>query len=425
MPLIHALYNLLLFVASPAVALYLALIPRHRPLRKRFRPPIPPTIEKSHDDPIWIHAASLGEVNTAAPIITELRKRYPEVHLVLSTSTRTGMDQAQSIESVDAVVWFPFDHPWSVSGFLHRLHPRVLILIETELWPNVLRHCHQRNIPVVILNGRVSEKHYARNLRIASILRPLLKPIRIACVQTQADAQRLHTLGLLEANTHITGNTKFDGAKTEVDPAALNELRSQCGIHPEAPVLIFGSTRPGDEAIAMSAWTALRDTTPQLRLIIAPRHLTRLQDVLAALEPHPVLLRSQIVDSHDDAHDSESVIVVDTMGELSTFYALAEVAVVGGSFSSEVQGHNPIEPAALGIATVFGPHMKNFQVASEILTSAGGAVQVHDATELAAVLQSLFSDEGKRSDLASAGRQAVQDNLGAIQRSLDLLESIL
>ncbi|MFP6580941.1 MAG: glycosyltransferase N-terminal domain-containing protein [Candidatus Hydrogenedentota bacterium] len=425
MLLIHALYNLLLTLLVIPAAAYLAIHPKHRPLLHRFRPFIAPTLKAGA---IWVHAASLGEVNTARPIVTALRERYPEASIVLTTSTVTGMAQANDLPDVDGIAWFPFDHPWSVAGFLERLKPAHLILIETELWPNVLFHARKRTTVVSLVNGRLSEKHFGGYLRAAPLLRPAIESIQLAGMQSALDAERIQRLGLRADAVHVLGNTKFDGAITQVDSAITNSLREHCGIESTASVLIFGSTRPGDEALAVECWEYLRERVTGLRLIIAPRHIQRTQEIVGQLERYSLLLRSTTkapqTEHVEATSDERPIILLDTVGELVHFYALADVAVVGGSFSDDVQGHNPIEPAALGVATVFGPCMKNFHVPAAMLVEAEGATQVSCADDLPAQLQALFVDDDCRNVMGQHGQIAVQQNTGAIEGFLKHFDAL-
>lgn len=414
-------YNALLSALVPIAVPYLALHPRYRSLLARFSPgrPIP-----LNDGAIWVHAASLGEVNTARPVVRALRERYTDVPILLTTSTVTGMEQAQTFEELESVAWFPFDHPICVTSFFERMKPRYLVLIETELWPNVLQCARKCSVPVVLINGRLSEKHFSRNQRIGGLLRPALGAIDLACMQGELDAERLGVLGVRSDGIHVTGNTKFDGVKCEVDSQALATLREECGIDADASVLVFGSTRPGEESIALACWLAVRESVPGLRLVIAPRHVQRSAEVRELLREWPLVLRSAC-GKCDAVGSDDTVVVVDTVGELVNFYGLANVAVVGGSFSEDVQGHNPIEPTALGVATVFGPHIKNFLVPARTLVDSGGAVQVEDQTALIHVVRDLLRDEERRLAMGVAGCRTVAENAGAIERSLVLLDGMM
>jgi 3-deoxy-D-manno-octulosonic-acid transferase len=302
------------------------------------------------------------------------------------------------------------------------VRPRALLLIETEIWPNVLRETRLSGAPVVLLNGRLSDRHIGRYLRARFFFRPVVQQISAAGMQNDEYAGRLIQLGADPGIVHVTGNMKFDGVTLEIDPGTLARIREENGFPPEAPAVVFGSTRPGDERLAATCWRTLRDEFPTLRLIIAPRHRERLQEAIAAFD-EPLLLRSEVRAGRRPHH--ERIFVLDTIGELIQFYALASVAVIGGSFYPGVNGHNPLEPAALGVPTVFGPHMRNFMDPARELVRHRGAVQVTSPEALLPALQTLLRDAEGRARLADLGKKAVLENEGSTTRSLALLETIL
>ncbi|MFP6596628.1 MAG: 3-deoxy-D-manno-octulosonic acid transferase [Candidatus Hydrogenedentota bacterium] len=418
--LLHGLYNCLLTILAPLAVLYLRLHRVYRPLLGRFSPDVP----RFTAPPVWVHAASVGEVNTAHPLLKAIYAQWPDVPLLLTTSTVLGMEHAESVSETAQIAWFPFDHPFAVRRFLDRAKPRCLILIETELWPNVLQHAHRAEIPIAIVNGRISARHFERYSRVRGFFSRLLQNVTLACMQTPLDIERITHLGVSADASVLTGNTKFDGAKTDVEEGEKLRLRSDLGLTENSHVVVFGSTRPGDEELAATCWKSLKDEYPELHLVVAPRHPGRLQEAVATFGDEHVLLRSKLVFGEQTAGD-ERVLFVDTMGELSLFYSIATVAVVGGSFSSDVQGHNPIEPAGLAVPTVFGPHMKNFMASAQILTEAGGAIQVHNGEELLSTLHDLLSNTDVRSETGRLGRAAVLENGGAIQKTLEHLRPLI
>lgn len=416
--MIQALYRMSWSAAGPILKAWLKRQPDQNEIAARFDPHIP-----SFDGhPLWVHACSVGEVNTARPILHAIKARFPHHPILLTTSTATGQTLARKTCAEFAVTWFPFDHPATVRRFFDAVHPCGLILIETELWPNVVREASLRKIPVIIVNGRISDKHFPRYQRFHFFFKPVFQHITAAGVQSRRYAERLAVLGMDPARISVTGNTKFDAVTAAVDPEKQSRIRTECGFAAEAPVLLFGSTRPGDEALAAQCWKSLRETFPALQLVIAPRHLERLQEALA-LFTEPVLLRSEIQQGKTPA--GERVFFLDTLGELNSFYALATVAVVGGSFYPGVNGHNPLEPAALGVPTVFGPYMSNFAEPSQVLLDAQGALQVATANELMAALEDLLNDSEKRAVIGKNGRAAVVENQGAIARNVELIASLL
>ena len=414
----YAIYNLAWAVAAPGLRAWLRRHPRHGPLLARFDPEIPADVVR----PLWVHACSVGEVTTAKPILQALRQRFAGAPILLSTSTATGRDLADRTCAGCPVTWFPFDAPGSVRQFLEKAQPRILILIETELWPNVLRECRRRGIPAVIVNGRLSDKHFPRYRRWRPFFQAVFGQLTAVGVQNQVYADRMTALGVDAAKVHITGNTKFDAVAAEVDEARRARLKAENGFPEQAPILVFGSTRPGDEALAGACWHTLRTQFPDLRLVVAPRHLERMDEALQPFD-EPVLRRSEVKQGRTP--NGERVFFLDTVGELALFYSLGSVAVVGGSFFPGVNGHNPLEPAALGVPTVFGPYMSNFPDPAAVLLAAKGAIQVPSPERLGETLAALLNDPEESARMAARGRDAILSERGAIERNVDLVEAVL
>jgi 3-deoxy-D-manno-octulosonic-acid transferase len=296
----------------------------------------------------------------------------------------------------------------------------MLVLVETEIWPNAIRHARLHHIPVVVANGRISDRHYTRYLRYRRFVRPVLEQLNGVCVQNQTYAERFEALGAPSARIEVTGNTKFDGLTTFVEHDRLTALRQESGLDREGPTIIFGSTRPGDEALAAASWRELRGSFPSARLVVAPRHIERVPEVLSHFD-EPVRLRS----AGRAGNPGARVVVVDTLGELVTFYALADVAVVGGSFYPGVNGHNPLEPAALGTPVIFGPYMRNFMDPAEALVRHGGAIQLPGPESLTATLNRLLTNPSETTAIVEGARHAIAANQGATERTLDFLGEIL
>lgn len=286
----------------------------------------------------------------------------------------------------------------------------------------MLREAERRNVPVIVVNARLSDKHFARYRRGGRLLRNAFSRITAVAAQHKSYAERFASLGVDTTRIAVTGNVKFDNLCTSVDPAKLESLRITYGLLPQNPVIVFGSTRPGDEVLAAACWERWKSQFPDARLIVVPRHLDRLKDALSAFDGR-VLLRSRV--PHDEALHEEYVLVVDTLGELVDFYALATVAIIGGSFYPGVNGHNPLEPAALGVPTVFGPFMSNFLEPAEALLNAGAAVQVEGPAALESAVTALLRDEARRAALSAAARDAIAKNQGALGRTLDFVDAVL
>ena len=416
--MLYGLYNAALSLAAPFVAAWLAAIPRHRPLLHRFDPPLPNLPRR----PVWIHACSVGEINTARPLVRAIQSRWGNLPLLLTVSTTTGYCLAARTLGDVPLAWFPFDHPIIVGRFLRRFDPVTLVLMETEVWPNVVRQAYWRHIPVAIVNGRISDKHFRRYQHLGAFVKEMFGLIQAAGVQNEVYAERMHHLGVSAPAVHLTGNLKFDGVPMEVNPEAVSRVFEETGIARNGPVVVFGSTRPGDEALAARCWRHLRNEFPRAALVVVPRHVSRAGEV-ARLFAEPVVRRTE---ARDRPPGSEArVLVLDTVGELPLLYAAAAVAVVGGSFYPGVDGHNPLEAAALGIPAVFGPFMRNFLDPARILVEAGGAIQVSGPTELLPVLKGLLADQDARQAMGQHAREAVRSQQGAIDLTLDMLGGML
>ena len=416
-PISYSLYRMTTRLASPILAAWLWAHSRHRPLLERFHPRMPTL----HSPPLWVHACSAGEVGAAKPLLQGLHERWPALPIVLTVSTASGYAMAADLaDSWLQVTYLPFDTRRAVCRFLDALSPRGLLLMETELWPSVIYETRRRAVPVLLISGRLSAKHVHRYRRASWLFRPLLRQLTAVGAQTPLYAERFESLGVPPERVHVTGNAKYDGVRFEVSDT--DGLRERIGLVSDEPVFVFGSTRPGDEVLAVSCWLQLRDRFPALRLIVAPRHLQRMEEVLGAIG-QPVSRWSEMPGNEN--RFAHPVLVVDTMGDLIRFYALATVAVVGGSFYPGVEGHNPFEPAALGVPTVFGPYMANFAEPASMLLGAGGAVQVRDPAELPEMLADLLVDAARRGAVGAAGRAVAMESRGAIARTLELVEAHL
>lgn len=417
--MLHLAYNALWAVARPLGSVYLANSAKNAALRPRLAPEVPP----SSQPPIWIHACSVGETGVARTLAAALKRELAGQPLLFTVSTPTGMEQAQrQLAPLGGLTWCPFDAPGIVRRFLKAARPRMLVLIETEIWPNLQREAERAGIPVVLVNGRLSEKHFHRYQRAARLFAPAFARLTVAAMQDETTRDRILALGAHPDHVCITGNMKYDAVTTTVDAAVRTRIRAHHGIPGDAPILLFGSTRPGDEALAATCWDTLKDEIPALHLVVAPRHLDRIDEALAPFK-EPVLRRSTLAKGTLPA--GQRIHCVDTHGELTNFYAAASVAVIGGSFSEEVQGHNPLEPAALGIPTLFGPHMGNFAEPAAALCDAQGAISVHGPGDLLPQLNRLLQNAAERRHIGTRARKAVLDRQGATQRNLRIIRELL
>ncbi|MCC6487622.1 MAG: 3-deoxy-D-manno-octulosonic acid transferase [Candidatus Hydrogenedentes bacterium] len=414
----QALYDIATTAAAPLAAGYLLLSSKYRPLLGRFRPPFP----RPAAPPLWLQACSVGEAAVAATLLRSLRARWTDLPLHLTVSTVAGRTRAEELAPGTPISWFPVDQRLVVRDFLARMNPRMLVLVETEIWPNTIRLARQQGIPVVLVNARISDKHYPRYLRWRRLFEPAFARVTAAGAQSDVHAERLVSLGVPSAAVTVTGNTKFDGVTTQVDPALQVSLKRECGLLQRSPIVVFGCTRPGDEQLAAAVWESLKRAWPDAGLVVAPRHIERTPEI-ARYFNEPVLLRSRCKNAPPSG--DARILILDTLGELISFYSLADVAVVGGSFYPGVNGHNPLEPAALGVATVFGPFMSNFADPARVLIGCDGAAQVSDADALQRSLLALLADAGWRARLAHNAREAIAQNHGATDRTLDLIGDIM
>src|SRR5262245_55868160 len=371
---------------------------------------------------IWVHAVSVGEVRSAAALIEALVERYPQHRLVVTTMTPTGSDQVRELfgERVSHC-YVPFDFPDAVRRFLDRIRPQFAVIAETELWPNLFQECARRRIPLLLVNGRVSHASLRGYLRVPKIARRMLSQVALLCAQTRTDAQRLRNLGAAESSIKVTGNLKFEVAL----PARLLDegraLRAAWGR--DRKVWIAASTHAGEERYVLDAFALLRERWPDLLLVLVPRHPERFGGVARAVRKRGLraALRSRTSGALPEA---TAVLVGDTMGELQRLYAAADVAFVGGSLVPK-GGQNLLEPCAVAVPVIFGPHMFHFEEIGAMAIEPGAARQVQDAAELAAAVALYFEQPDLRRAAGAAAQTLVTDNRGALARTLEHMEQAL
>jgi 3-deoxy-D-manno-octulosonic-acid transferase len=375
------------------------------------------------DRPLWVHALSVGEVMAAQPLVDHLRAHHPERPVVFSASTLTGFETARRIfkDSPIGVAFFPYDLILSVRSAVARIDPLGVILVETDIWPNFIAEMNRCNIPVYLVNMRLSDTAWRRYRKCKWMAAKLFGAFTRICVQTRRDARRMVSLGIRPQCVCVAGNMKFDGlAGLQVDDAALR-WRNQLKIGGGEAVLVAGSTHDGEETIVLEAFTALKKELPATRLVIAPRDPERSAHVLSLCRKHGVSCRSLSSVSMEQSESVSEVVVVDFLGALQGLYALADVAFVGGSLSRD-GGHNPIEPAACGKPVLFGPDMRDFRQITDWLIAAGGASQVMDAEQLAAQWQRLLGDGDLSEKMGRKAYETFDMHQGAVSRIMAALE---
>ena len=419
----YLLYNLtwaaLLVMAFPLLPLVALLGPRYREgLGQRFGF-YPKAIrrELASKRPLWIHAASVGEVRSTERLVHELKARAPDRKLLLSTFTATGNRIAREIPGVDAAIYLPLDLPWIVGRTLRLFDPSMLVIIETEIWPNLLRGAFRRGVPAILLSGRLSARALARYALLRGLFRRVLECFTALGMQSVTDASRIAALGANEHKVHVVGNLKFAARSDDAGRAIV------AAKNPARPVLVAGSTHRGEEEVVLQAFHRARERFPGLSLVLAPRHPERFVEAEKLLRGSAIAFGRK---SRSAANEwfSRDVLLLDTVGELSDFFAAADIAFVGGSLV-DIGGHNVLEPARLHKPIVFGPHMANFSAIAEELKRCGAAIEVRGADDFAGVLMDLLGNQDKcrrmgtlAAKVAAAQGDALALNLGLAQRYL-------
>jgi 3-deoxy-D-manno-octulosonic-acid transferase len=381
---------------------------------------------------IWIHCVSVGETQAARPLVQGIRRQYPHHRIAVSTITLTGQNLAREIFKHDAakVFYFPFDWRWVVRRTLKSINPDSVLVMETELWPGFLRECKQQQIPVALVNGRLSEQSFRRYRVIRSFMTRVLASINLAIMQTEADAERLRALGMDATRTLVSGNMKFDAGTRSATDSLTSEFRERFKLTDDSNLILAASTHAPEEVIILNSFRqVISRSQSKPRLMIAPRHPERFTEVADLLKASG--LRWVRRTSPSEASDGQAeVILLDSIGELNSVYSLASIVFVGGSIA-KTGGHNILEPAAVGAAVITGSHTYNFQSIVETFVKAGAIVQLwpmsDSATivELADVILDLLADPAKRSELGQLAQSLVNENRGATERTLQLLSPML
>ena len=386
---------------------------------------LPVSFNLDGDESIWVHAVSVGEVLAARPLISELGRQYPKLRIFLSTTTRTGQQLARrNVADVDAVFYFPFDWTFTARRTLNVVKPRLFIMMETELWPNLLRECRARGVKTVLVNGRISYRSFPRYRLIKPFFRRVLADVDRFCVQGEETAGRLTQLGADPARITVTGSLKFDSLDVIPTPGRGPErVLRFFRMSPNRPVLVAGSTLKGEEESVIRAFNRVRSTGLAPLLIVAARQPERFGEVerLCRHEGLTTIRRSELP---IDAEPRADAVILDTIGELAQLYQVATVVFVGGSLVS-AGGHNILEPAIFGKPIVFGPHMENFAEIAEEFLANGAAVQVRFDRELDEAIVSLMSDPVRRARLGAAARALVEANRGAKEKTLAVITALL
>lgn len=420
----YLLYNLalssLFVVALPFVPLVFLLGNRYRAgLAQRFG--FYPRRLRSlfaAERAVWIHAASVGEVRSVEPLVRELKSRAPRRKVLVSTFTATGNSIAAQIAGVDAAIFLPVDCVWAVRRALTIFNPSLLVIVETEIWPNLLRESHRRGVPTVLLSGRLSEKALAKYWRFRGLFRRALGFFTVMGMQSSADAARMIKLGAAPGKVTVVGSLKY--ASRPVDGAGRRIVRPR---DPRRQVIVAGSSHRGEEEILLEALGSVRAEFPGLSMVLAPRHPERFAEV------EKLLINSSFVFQRKsrltaDGYFAQDVLLLDTVGDLPEFFAAGDIAFVGGSLV-DVGGHNVLEPARLGKPILFGPFMANFRAVAEELKEKGAAMEVRGAADLARALIELLVNAEKRRQMGDSAWRVAGAGQDAFARNFQLAERYL
>jgi 3-deoxy-D-manno-octulosonic-acid transferase len=375
-----------------------------------------------HGVSVWVHAVSVGESVAALALVETLITAHPPRSVLVTTTTPTGSARVRAALG-DRVLhtYTPYDLPDVVARFIARMRPRRVIVMETELWPNLFRALARERVPIIVANARLSPRSFARYLRIRRSMTRILADCRLIAAQSEPDAQRFMRLGADPKRVAVTGNLKFDQALPEAQLAAGAQWREAWGAR--RPVWVAASTHEGEEEIALRAHAQLLERMPQALLLLVPRHPQRFEAAARLCEKSRLTFARRSTVALPGALEGVQVLLGDSMGELASCFGASDVAFVAGSFVP-VGGHNVLEPAAAGVPVLFGPHMFNFEQARSVLLDAGAARQLEDESQLAPEIAVLLGDPALRDTMGRAGRAVMAANRGALQRLLALLEKI-
>jgi 3-deoxy-D-manno-octulosonic-acid transferase len=427
------LYNILmLVVAVIGLPFFVFRFVREQRFRERLKQNFgffPPEILAKVEgrSPVWFQAASVGEVVAASSIIKEFKRQLPEVPVLISSGTISGHDMARRIiPEADAIIFYPPDLPWMPDRIVERVKPRAYIPVETELWPNFLRAARKRSIPVVMVNGRIGERSRENYRKLRRMLAKMLDTVLLFCMQSTIDAQYVIQLGADPHKVIVTGNTKYDQNYSQVSEAEQRQLLAELGLSGTGPLLVAGSTHRGEEEILLEVLREVREQFPAVKLLLAPRDIPRSDNIVEMIrrQGFSAELRSRLAVSPESGADANTVIVLDSIGELGRLYSLADLVFVGGSLVSH-GGHNILEPAAHGKPIIVGPHMFNFRDTYALFSGRGACATALDGHELARKTGELLSDPELAGRMGREAAAIVAENRGAAVRTVEKLKQIL
>ncbi len=418
------LYSILLYLGIPLILLRLLWRARRAPdYRQRIGERFGLGLPAQKGGVIWIHAVSVGETLAALPLIERLQAEYPQRQLLITTMTPTGSAQVRRSFGDSVIhVYAPYDLPFAVRRFLDAMRPELLLIIETELWPNILHYTAQRDIPALLINARLSQNSAQGYAKLGRLARSMLGNLSFVCAQNGSDAQRFIAVGLAENRVAVTGSIKFDVQFDQALRVQAQQLRAQWSAGEQRRIWIAASTHHGEDAIMLAAQQQLQQQFPDLLLVIVPRHPERFDAVYALCQASGIPTQRRSQTQSLDQHTR--ILLADTMGELSLLFGACDIAFVGGSLVA-TGGHNMIEPAAWGLPVISGPHVFNFTDVARVLAEQGGLTIVQDQRQLCMQLTLLLNDENKRRQAGDSNQQVVADNRGALQRQFETVQRYL
>ncbi|HXC92650.1 MAG TPA: 3-deoxy-D-manno-octulosonic acid transferase [Geobacteraceae bacterium] len=424
------LYDVILWILLPFILVYhiYRSFSRERPaaLPQRFGFVGTDVTDKLEGRrPIWVHAVSVGETVAVKPLLSALKKSYPQHPLVISNMTETGRSIALNIADADACIYFPFDFAFAVNRLFSGLKPVLVVIVETELWPNFLRSACSRSIPVVIVNGRISDRSFRSYFRFRRFFGRVLQYVGAFCMQSDDDANRIISIGAPSDKVSVTRNLKYDVPFTRIDLEEKKRTRQRFGIPENGFVFTAGSTHKGEDEYVLSAYDSLRKSGDDAFLVLVPRHPERAGEVSAVSEKYglkPVLFSS--LPNHGSLFEKDEILVVDTVGVLLKLYAVSDLVFVGGSLVP-VGGHNPLEPASCGVPVIFGPHMTNFREIAALAVAYGAAREVRDPEALKMSVLDLYNNQEERLGMGEGGGRLLSAQAGSTGLNMVIIDRIL
>ena len=429
----YLIYNLLLIVVFILFVLpyYTYRLFTEKGFSRRFRQSLGRVHNKEIEkvmrkDCIWIHGASVGEIVATSPLVKQIRQEMPDRPILVSAFTVGGYNMAkQIIPEADAIIFFPLDLPFVAESMVKRIHPGIFMPVETELWPNFLRAIRERHIPVMMVNGRISEKSVKTYRYLYGIWDDMLSTVSRFCMQSSIDADYIYSLGADKNKIFVTGNTKFDQTYAEVTPEDYTRYKEELGLNDSYPIIMAGSTHPGEEKALFDAFKKVREKHTDARLVIAPRKVNRADEIskLASSYGFETGYRSKMLEN-PSLRKEYPVVLLDTIGELGRIYAVGDVVFVGGSLC-KTGGHNVLEPAAHAKPIIVGPNMQNFKDSYSLLSKVGACKMVNNVAELANEMLDIIGNDERREKMGAASLQVIKENRGADIRSIHYLKELL